>query len=109
MDWGIVLGSAAVGALVSSAITAIDRWRERVNRQRELLFASALDLSKVWVGRIAAMSKSNALLTEVMAVERIHATLKEIYEGGSISEQNRKWLIEIMDKADSVSKPAPEN
>jgi hypothetical protein len=94
------LGSAAIGALVSSTITVIAQWRERVARQRELLFASAIDLSKVWVGRLAAISKSNALLSEAMAVESIHEILKEIFQSGMMSEKNRKYLNGIIQRAE---------
>lgn len=99
------LGSAAIGALVSSTITVIAQWRERVARQRELLFASAIDLSKVWVGRIAAASKSNAILSEVTALERIHKILKEIFESGTMSEKNRQFLNGIIQRAEELSKP----
>jgi hypothetical protein len=99
------LGSAAVGALVSSVITVFAQWRERVGRQRELLFASAIDPSKVWVGRIAAASKSNAILSEVTALERTHEMLKEIFERGTMSEKNRKFLNGIIQRAEELSKP----
>jgi hypothetical protein len=40
------IGSAAVGALVSSFITAVAQWRERVSRQKELLFTKCVELAK---------------------------------------------------------------
>jgi hypothetical protein len=100
-----VLGSAAIGALVSSAITVIAQWRERVGRQRELLFVSAIDLSKAWVGRIAATSKSRAIVPEVIAVERTYKILKEIFYSGTISEKNRKMLRGIIQGPEEAPKP----
>lgn len=40
------LGSAAVGALVSSIINAVAQWRERQARQRELLLSKAIDMAQ---------------------------------------------------------------
>jgi hypothetical protein len=100
-----VLGSAAIGALVSSAITVIAQWRERLGRQRELLLVSAIDLSKAWLGRITATSNRHAIVPEVIAVERTYKILKEIFDSGTISEKNRKMLRESVPGAEEEPKP----
>jgi hypothetical protein len=73
---GSVVLAAATAALVSNGMTILAQWRERAARQRELLFSAAIDLSKTWVGRIANISRKNAPLTEVMAVERVYEMFK---------------------------------
>lgn len=45
MDVWAVVTSAAVGALVSTAINVVSQWRERSARRRELLFRAAMELA----------------------------------------------------------------
>ena len=92
-----------MGALVSSAITQIGLWRERVARKRELLFTSAIDLCRVWVGRISSQSGANSIVPEITGLERIHRMLKEIFETGEFSTGSRKYLEGILDKAEDLS------
>jgi hypothetical protein len=95
-----MLGSAAVGALISSIISITAQWRERVGRQRELIFASAIDLSKAWVGRMSAKNESYARVSEVMVVERMHLILQQIFNSGRMSEANKEFLESTLKKAD---------
>ena len=52
-----LIGSAAVGALVSSIITVLAQWRERVSRQKELVFTKSIDLAKQKTGFLIQYSK----------------------------------------------------
>ncbi|MGB6483452.1 MAG: hypothetical protein WBE86_08205 [Candidatus Acidiferrales bacterium] len=93
-----ILGSAAVGALVSSIITALDRWRDRTARERELLFRAALDISKATAERAANKSEGFTPGLELMMIERTYETLKQVYETGKMSEQNKKLLLSFVKK-----------
>jgi hypothetical protein len=93
---GSVVLAAGTGALVSSCVTAIAQWRERVGRQRELLLTAAVDISKVWIGRIAA-TKGNAPLSEIMGVELNFEMLNEIFQQGKLSKANRDRLANMVD------------
>ena len=42
-----VIGSAAIGVLVSSVVTEIGKWRERVSRREELALTQATELSRL--------------------------------------------------------------
>ncbi len=59
----LVLGSAAIGALVSSIITLVGQAVERKARQRELLLAKSIELAELHTNLIKAaveMSGRNA-------------------------------------------------
>ena len=95
---GSVVLAAAIGALVSNGMTIFAQWRERSARQRELLFTGAVDISKTWIGRVANLSRKNAPLSEVMAVERTYEMLNEIFTHGKLSNESRTQLISILDQ-----------
>jgi len=62
-----LIGSAAVGALVSSFITAVAQWRERVSRQKELLFTMCVELAKTkteLLMKVAADTEATATLAD---------------------------------------------
>ena len=105
---GSVVLAAGTGALVSTVVTEIGKWRERAARQRELLLTCAIDISKSWVGRIASVSKSNAALSELMAIECVHEVLRELFEEGQLSDKNRNKLKGMLDKLDKVVTPSAD-
>jgi len=95
-----ILGSAAVGALVSSVFTLIDRWRERTARERELLFRSALEISKATAERLAKTSERFTPALELYTLERTHAIVKQIYETGKMSEKDKAFLEGFIKKTE---------
>ena len=100
--WLALLGSAGVGALVSAGINAIGQWRERVARERGLLFNSAMEFSKLLAERLA--KDDLPTVSEIMVMERMHAILTEIFRSGKMSERNRKFLKEMLDRADDTAR-----
>jgi hypothetical protein len=44
--WTLVISSAAVGAVVSSAITELGKWRERKSRREELALSKAFEMAQ---------------------------------------------------------------
>ncbi len=97
----ILLTSAAVGALVSSAITALDRWRERTARERELLFRSALEISKATAERAAKETDKFTPGLELAVIEKTHEILKEVYTKGKMSERNKTFLNSFLRRKDN--------
>jgi hypothetical protein len=91
-----VVLAAAIGALVSAVITEVGRWRERAARERELLFASAIDLAKTLIGRVAAVSSPKDFLSEFMVLEKTHDMLKEIYKQGKMSEGSKNFMKAVL-------------
>jgi hypothetical protein len=100
-----ILLAAATGALMSSIVTSIAQTRERSARQRELLFAAAIDISKSWIRRTAkAWRSSNAALSEVVVVELTYAILTDIFKHGRMSDKSRTHLIGTMERANGADR-----
>src|ERR1700686_4865105 len=87
-----MLSSAAIAAIVSSVFMVIDRWRERVAREKELLFKEAVDLSKTSAERVVEFSGGGAPGLELMLIERHHEILKQVFETGKMSDENKGFL-----------------
>lgn len=96
-----ILGSAAVGALVSSLINAFDRWRERAARDKEMLFKAAVEISKATGERAAKTSERFVPGLELMIVEKAYEVLKQVHEKGKMSEENRAFLTNFVTKRDT--------
>jgi hypothetical protein len=94
-----LLGSAVVGALVSSLVFAVSQWRERVARRKELLLKFSVDLAKVYVGRVASL-KGNSTLMEMAVVPRFHKMLIEVFETGELSDDHQQFVMEHLDELD---------
>jgi hypothetical protein len=94
-----LLGSAAVGALVSSIIIFVSQWRERVARRKELLLKFSVDLAKVYVGRVASL-KGNSTLMEMAVVPRFHKMLIEVFETGELSDEHQQFVMKHLDELD---------
>ncbi len=92
----IILASAGVGALVASIITAMDRWRERTARERELLFRSAVEIAKATAERAAKQPEPFTPGQELLTIEKTQEILKEVYEKGKMSENNRGLLHQLV-------------
>jgi hypothetical protein len=76
----LLLSSAVIGAVSSALITALAQWRERVARERELLFTTAVDLSKTYMQRISVHSKAIGTLPELVILAGMHNILKEVFK-----------------------------
>jgi hypothetical protein len=90
--WLALLSSAAVGALVSSLLLAFDHWRERAARKRELLFSSALEISKATAKRLAETSEKFVPAAELAILPKAYEIAKEVYETGKMSESNKVFM-----------------
>jgi hypothetical protein len=101
-----ILGSAGVAALVSSGMNAIDRWRERTAREKELLFRSAIEISKITAERFPKDSEHFTPGLELMMVEKTHEILEQVYKTRKISETNKAFLQQFLKKKDRTAEKA---
>jgi hypothetical protein len=88
----LVLSSAAIGALVSGALTALAQWRERVARKRELLLKVSVELSKAYIDRISSLSKKFVSVPEFSVLPLMHSLVRELFEGGVVSPDKEDRL-----------------
>jgi len=80
-----IVGSAAVGALVSSIVSGIAQWRERKSRREELLLAKAMELAH---HRYEATEKLAAATPGKIFFVRDHVVM---------TEQYYQWLKHLME------------
>src|SRR5208282_4477165 len=70
--WILIVSSAAIGAVVSSVITELGRWRERRSRREELALTKAFEMAK----SITDMSVQIMPMNDTIATA--YVTLKHI-------------------------------
>jgi len=80
----VILGSAAVGALVSSLITQLGLWRERHARRQELILSEAVKLGQTQMDTAlqvaAAGGKRTAIIPMIEMIGTYHKLLKHLLE-----------------------------
>ena len=96
-----ILGSAAVSTIVTNVVLLVDRWLERLARERELLFKAAADFSMASAKRVAEASGVGTPGLELMIIERTHEIMKQVFEGGKMSDENKTFLRSLAEKKTS--------
>jgi hypothetical protein len=90
----LLLSSAAVGALVSSVITAWITHLERKARQKELILAKAVELAikhtEMRVAMTAKTSKPIVIYPEIVTTRFYHRQLKRLFSKDQISSDFEK-------------------
>ena len=86
MDWGPIVTSAAVGALVSSVTTFVGQWRERRARRSELLLKHSIEIAH------SALQQAGGVVPEIPAVEvvltrRYFAALATLFDTGKLPDE----------------------
>jgi hypothetical protein len=84
----LLLGSAAIGALVSSGIAALSGWRERIARKKELLLSLSVQMAIADDVAYFKMSDSNPNLKglPIGVMARINqGQLKLLFDKGKLS------------------------
>jgi ABC-type amino acid transport substrate-binding protein len=100
-----VLTSAAVGVLVSGAVTLWGQYLERGARRKELLFAKSLEVAKRRNEMMLQTNRERAILSdEVVLAGLYYGWLKELFESGELPPEAKKspsyvFLIEAMSKS----------
>jgi hypothetical protein len=101
--WVLIGTSAAIGALVSSGIAEIGRWRERKSRREELVLSKAIDMAHTRFSNMITILRDTQqkgnLMPEIEMAEDYHHFLKHMLEKGTLPpdyERNikRKWDVE---------------
>jgi Zn-dependent protease with chaperone function len=86
--WVLVLGSAAIGAVVSTVISELGRWRERKARRHEVLLTQATQLAIAWSKTLFDIAKVNekttAIPNQVRLTELYYNCLVGIMDKGKI-------------------------
>jgi hypothetical protein len=88
--------SAVVSAVVSAAVTIFVQSRERDARKRELILKVSVELTKTYIERISSLSQTFVPLPDLLMISLMHKMVRELFEDGKVSEENRKKLTEMM-------------
>ncbi len=92
----LILGSAAVGALVSSIVTLVGQSIERKARQKELLLSKAIELAELQIDMQKAAVEMNGGRVEVyphiVQARWFHKELVKLLSDGKLSQgMERKY------------------
>jgi len=97
-----LIGSAAVGALVSSLITELGGWRERKSRREELVLAKAADLVQFQVQTMTQVFKDTATSGKIappaLVLEDYYVSLKHLLEKGELDSRMKSRVSAEMQK-----------
>ena len=90
---GVILGSAAVGALVSSLITLFGQYHERQSRREELLLERAMELAegKIQLAKERARTSSSThyVQDKIVLTETYYKWLKYLLKHGDLPDDDR--------------------
>jgi hypothetical protein len=86
-----LLGSAAIGALVSSVITAFAQYLDRRARRQELLLKEALELAQWRIDVMVANLKGQRgeLKDKIVLAETYYGYLQHLMEHGKLPDDPR--------------------
>lgn len=92
-----VIGSAAIGALVSSIISEIGRWRERKSRREELVLSKAFELAHgTYLSSIELLKSGHGVETmpQTMMIRDAFRMCQHLLDHGVLDPQTQKELDE---------------
>jgi len=85
----LILGSAGVGALMSSGLSLLGSWRERTARRKELLLSKAIELAIQWTQvhmQLAEKSKQRVVIQDnVISAAEYYKELRTLLDTGALS------------------------
>ena len=85
----LILGSAAVGALVSSVITILGQFFDRIAKKKELIFTKAIEMAHDSIELIQANPQNpdgtTTIRPPIIIMRRYHRELTMLYEKGELS------------------------
>ena len=89
--WALVLTSAGVSAVVTTALGLLAQWFERQAKRREVLLKSAMDLARAKQELVMAVAEkvpgsSVKLRDQIMVVEDYYKALSHLLDHGSLPE-----------------------
>ena len=97
MNWGIVLGSAAVGALVSSGITMWGQYLERKSRREELILTKAIEMAHTRFEHVKDIPGAQ-IPPEIKMAEDYHRWLKYLMNHGKLPNDFKGQPMKNSDK-----------
>ncbi|HKV93569.1 MAG TPA: hypothetical protein VJW20_13565 [Candidatus Angelobacter sp.] len=100
----LILGSAAIGALVSSAITLIAQALERKARRRELLLQLSADFAKL----LYEHKTSGLGFAQLALIGQYYVILEEVLKHGKNSPEMEEELGKVLDEFDPARKKGKE-
>jgi len=92
-----VIGSAAVGALVSAAINELGRWRERKSRREELVVAKAAEMAHTKLQMMLQYWKETGegkIAPDALMLEDYYISLKHLLDKGELDPGMKARLVE---------------
>src|SRR5215467_94142 len=92
-----VFGSAAVGALVSSAFSELGRWRERISRREELALTKAVDMAHEHA-RLVIDTEGSRVPPDVLMLEDYYISIKHVSDHGKLDPDMRSRVSKQMAK-----------
>jgi len=104
----LILGSAAIGALVSSVITFAGQALERKGRRKELLLSKAIDLAELQVASVQEIGRATggtvSLYPYITYVRWYHRELQSLLKREKLSpvleKQFEEFFAEDLNTAD---------
>jgi hypothetical protein len=100
----LILGSAAVGALVSSLMTAWTSRLERKARQQELLLTKSLEMAQVTTKRMQELGEAlggGLIAPEIVTARWYHRQLSSLFATGKIGDEMEKEFHDYIHRAHS--------
>jgi hypothetical protein len=86
--WVVLLGSAAIGALVSAIVTGVGQWRERHARRRELLLVQSIELARSRTRMMIDIAEKTGrpltLIDDVIVAANYHKLLSHLFDHGHL-------------------------
>ena len=79
-----LIGSAAVGALVSSLITFLAQWRERKSRREELILSKAIEMAHSRVSNVLQSDFKGLIMPEIEMTQEYHRWLTHLLKHGNL-------------------------
>ncbi len=102
----VILGSAAVGALISNLFTVAAQWRERKSRREELALTKAVEMAYSQVTAMLDMFKetgqSGKIAPPLSMVEGCYKSLKHILDHDELDPETKAKI------ADELRRHAPK-
>ena len=97
--WLAILGSAAIGALVSAAITFIGQALERRARREELLLSKAIEVA--FKNTDFAEKRNLPIQDDVMQAAMYYRELKHLIEKGDVSAEAKASEKSSLDRLEA--------
>ena len=95
--WVLVVSSAAVGAVVSSAISELGKWRERKSRREELALSKAFEMAQTRTNmsiELIKLGKSVQMMPMNDTIATAYVTLKHILAHEKLDPAAKKEVDE---------------